>query len=75
MLAGLCLARRWPRLRPREWLTVALVGTAGTAGFHLGLVGGLALTTPAHAALLVNLSWGSAWGCGGWGACCWPWAA
>jgi drug/metabolite transporter (DMT)-like permease len=56
MLAGLCLARRWPRLRPREWLTVALVGTAGTAGFHLGLVGGLALTTPAHAALLVNLS-------------------
>jgi drug/metabolite transporter (DMT)-like permease len=56
MLAGLGLARRWPRLSPREWGTVALVGIAGHAAFHLCLVGALALTTPAHAALFVNLS-------------------
>jgi drug/metabolite transporter (DMT)-like permease len=56
MLVGLCLARRWPRLSRREWGTVALVGIAGHAGFHLCLVGALAFTTPAHAALFVNLS-------------------
>ncbi len=56
MLAGLLAARPWPRLRPREWATIALLGLAGTTVFHLGMVSGLALTTPAHAALLVNLS-------------------
>ena len=56
MLVALCLAGRWPRLSRREWLTVALVGVAGNAAFHLCLVGGLALTTPAHSALLVNLT-------------------
>jgi drug/metabolite transporter (DMT)-like permease len=56
MLAGLCLTGRWPRLSRREWRTVALVGIAGHAAFHLCLVGALALTTPAHAALFVNLT-------------------
>jgi drug/metabolite transporter (DMT)-like permease len=56
LLVWLVLAGRRPRLTSREWLTVAVVGVAGTAGFHLCLVGGLALTTPAHAALLVNLT-------------------
>jgi drug/metabolite transporter (DMT)-like permease len=56
MLVALCLAGRWPRLSRREWLTVALIGIAGNAAFHLCLTGGLALTTPAHAALLVNLT-------------------
>jgi drug/metabolite transporter (DMT)-like permease len=56
MLAGLCLTGRWPRLSRTEWGTVALVGMAGHAAFHLCLVGALALTTPAHSALFVNLS-------------------
>jgi drug/metabolite transporter (DMT)-like permease len=57
LLGGLLLVRgRLPRLTVREWGTVTLLGLAGSTVFQLCMVGGLRFTTPAHAALLINLN-------------------
>jgi drug/metabolite transporter (DMT)-like permease len=52
----LVLGRRVPPLSWREWATVALLGLTGNTVFQLCMVGGLALTTPAHSALMINLN-------------------
>ncbi len=58
VLAGglLAVGRRVPPLSRREWATVALLGLCGNTIFQLCMVGGLALTTPTHSALMINLS-------------------
>lgn len=57
LAAGLlAVGRRVPPLSAREWGTVALLGLSGNTIFQLCMVGGLALTTPAHSALLINLN-------------------
>jgi O-acetylserine/cysteine efflux transporter len=48
--------RRLPALRPREWALVVVAGLSGNTIFQLGMAWGLAYTTPAHSALMVNLS-------------------
>jgi drug/metabolite transporter (DMT)-like permease len=52
----LLIRRRIPRLEPREWGTIVLLGLTGGTAFQLCLVGGLYYTTPAHSALMVALS-------------------
>lgn len=52
----LAVGRRIPSLSPREWATVALLGLSGSTVFQLCMVGGLAFTTPAHSAFLLNLN-------------------
>jgi len=52
----LAVGRRVPRLSPREWTIVALLGLSGNTIFQLCMVGGLALTTPAHSALMININ-------------------
>jgi drug/metabolite transporter (DMT)-like permease len=58
VLAGglLLVRRRLPRLAPREWAQVALLGVTGNTVFQLCMVGGLRFTTPAHSSLLINLN-------------------
>ena len=45
-----------PAFRPRDWGLVALLGLLGNTLFHVLMVTGIHLTSPAHAAILVALS-------------------
>jgi drug/metabolite transporter (DMT)-like permease len=55
-LAGLAVLARGNRAGRRDWPTLALAGFAGTTVFQVCMVSSLRYTTPAHAALMVNLN-------------------